>query len=348
MLAARSDRAIVAALKTRAGGRGTIVHSDPPHPTVKQGGNKDEHVQTSARHEASVPEGHGPYACCRRYRADAVRAVLVEGARRRQVTVDRAMGPLRARIRHVVRQIRQGLGREEQGCGHGRPYSGAERSRTRGRRSVSRIGTRSFRLQRLRRSASLPQIFYRRCRSREGNREKVRQGHHHRHAARLQRGRRHLVCLPRFLHQLPGHVSEEPVGRDRDEARYMGQPAHRRRQAEGKRPSCRHLARAQQRPEHDLARPVVVLWRVRAGRGRQENHPQQQGGGRGDQVRRRALQGSDDGRRAVVERRQQQPVHRLRRRLLHRQPDLGLPDGADAQQETGRRHLSSSSRRRAR
>ena len=36
-------------------------------------------------------------------------------------------------------------------------------------------------------------------------------------------GRRHLVRLPRFLHQLPGHVSKEPVGRDRDDARYVGQ-----------------------------------------------------------------------------------------------------------------------------
>ena len=45
---------------------------------------------------------------------------------------------------------------------------------------------------------------------------------HHRQAARLQRGRRHLVCLPRFLHQLPGHVSKEPVGRDRHECRTPG------------------------------------------------------------------------------------------------------------------------------
>ena len=36
---------------------------------------------------------------------------------------------------------------------------------------------------------------------------------------------------------------------------------------------------------------------------------------------------------------EQQPVHRLRRRLLHHQPDFGLPDGTEAQQEAGRRHL---------
>jgi multiple sugar transport system substrate-binding protein len=42
---------------------------------------------------------------------------------------------------------------------------------------------------------------------------------------------RHLVSVPRFLHQLPGHVSKKPVGRDRDEARHMGQSAHWRRQA---------------------------------------------------------------------------------------------------------------------
>ena len=154
-------------------------------------------------------------------------------------------------------------GDEEQDRGHGRPRSRAEHSRTRGRGSVGRIGTRSFRVQRRRRRASLPQVLYRRRRSREGNREKVRQGLRHRQAARLQRGRRHLVRLPRFLHQLPGHVSKEHVGRDRDDAGHLGQPAHRRRQAEGEGPSRRHLARAQQRPEHDLARPVVELWRRR-------------------------------------------------------------------------------------
>ena len=68
-----------------------------------------------------------------------------------------------------------------------------------------------FSVSRRRWRASLPQVFYRRCRSREGNREKVRQGIHHRQAAWLQRRRRHLVCLPRFLDQLPGHVSKEPV-----------------------------------------------------------------------------------------------------------------------------------------
>ena len=51
---------------------------------------------------------------------------------------------------------------------------------------------------------------------------------------------------------------------------------------------------------------------------------------------------------AVVERLQQQPVHRFRRRLVHHQPDLGLPDGPEGQQEAGRRYRSSWSRRRAR
>ena len=165
------------------------------------------------------------------------------------------MGPLRPGVRHLVRQIRQGLGREEQGRGHGRPHSRAEHSRTRGRRSVGRIGTRSFRVQRRRRRASLSQVLHRRRRSREGNREEVRQGHHHRQAARLQRGRRHLVRLPRFLHQLPGHVSKEPVGRDRDEAGHLGQPAHRRRQAEGERPSrsASRSATATTRARHGAA-----------------------------------------------------------------------------------------------
>ena len=207
---------------------------------------------------------HGPYHCRRRCGADALCAIRVEGLGRRQVAVDRAMGPFRPGVRHLVRQVRQGLGREEQDRGHGRPRSRAEHSRTRGRGSVGAVGTRSVRLQRRRWRASLPQVLYRRRRSREGNREEVRQGLRHRQAARLQRRRRHLVRLPRFLHQLPGHVSKEPVGRDRRGAGHLGQPAHRRRQAEGERPSRRHLARAQQRPEHDVARPAVELRRRRS------------------------------------------------------------------------------------
>ena len=75
----------------------------------------------------------------------------------------------------------------------------------------------------------------------------------------------------------------------------------------------------------------MELRRFRAGRGGQKNRTRQQGGGRSDQIRGRPLQGGDDIGRAVLERRQQQPVHRLRRRLIHRQPDLGLSDGADTQ-----------------
>ena len=139
----------------------------------------------------------------------------------------------------------------------------------------------TVRFQRRRRRASLPQVPHGRLRPREGDREEVRQGEHDRQAARLQRGRRHLVGVPRLLHQFPGHVPQEHVGRDRHDAGYLGQPAQGRRQAEGKRSSGRHLARPQQRPEHDVARPAVELRRVDPGRGRQEGRSQQQGDGRG-------------------------------------------------------------------
>ena len=104
------------------------------------------------------------------------------------------------------------------------------------------------------------------ARSRQVGREEIRQGQHHRPAARLQPGRQDVVCLSRLLHQFPGHVPQEPVGRDRDEARHVGQSADRRRQAEGERQPGGDFARSQQRSEHDVARPVVELWRRRSGR----------------------------------------------------------------------------------
>ena len=85
-----------------------------------------------------------------------------------------------------------------------------------------------------------------------------------------------------------------------------------------------------------------LLWSYggcRSGRDRQESRAQQQGDARSRQVRRRPLQGGDDIGGAVVERCQQQPVHRLGRRLVDRQPDLGLSNGAEAQPEAGRRDL---------
>ena len=191
---------------------------------------------------------------------------------------------------------------------------------------VGRIGPRSVRMERLRRRASLPQIPCRCDEPRRGHREEIRQGQHDRPADRLQPGRQDLVGLSRLLHQLPGHVPQEHVGRDRDEARHLGQYADRRRQAEGEGPPGRHFARPQQRPEHDLARPVVEFWRRHSGRARQENRAQQQGDGRSGQVRRRALQGSDDVGSPVVERLQQQPLSRFGRRLADRQPDLGVSD----------------------
>ena len=60
-------------------------------------------------------------------------------------------------------------------------------------------------------------------------REKARQDRHHRQADRLQPGRQDPVCVSRLLDRLPEHVSQEPVGRDRDDADGMGRPADRRR-----------------------------------------------------------------------------------------------------------------------
>ena len=161
-------------------------------------------------------------------------------------------------------------GDEEQDFGHGRPHPGRQRRRARRRRSLGWIGSRSVRMERLRRRASLSQIPGRRDEPRRGDREEVRQGQHDRPPDRLQPGRQDLVGLPRFLHQLPLPVSQEHVGRDRDEAGHLGQRAHRRRQAEGQGPPGRHFARPQQRPEHDLARPAVepsaALFRTRRAR----------------------------------------------------------------------------------
>ena len=64
------------------------------------------------------------------------------------------------------------------------------------------------------------------------------------------------------------------------------------------------------------------------------NRSQQQGDGRSGQVRRRSLQGSDDVGRPFVERRQQQPVYRFGGELVHRQPDLGVSDGPEGQQDS--------------
>ena len=137
--------------------------------------------------------------------AGAVRdgAIHLQSLCRHQDAVDRAMEPLRPGIRQVVRQVRQGLGREEQHRGHRRPHPGRQRRRARGRRSLGSIGPRSVRLERLRRRASLPQIPRRRDEPRRGDREEVRQGQHDRPADRLQPGRQDLVGLSRFLHQLP-------------------------------------------------------------------------------------------------------------------------------------------------
>ena len=210
----------------------------------------------------------GLTTCRRRLGTAALRAVRVARLGRQQVAVDRAMEPLRSRSTTTGSTSSPRTGaRRTRSRSRSTIFPVQNVRRARGRGSVGRIGTRSVRIQRRRRRASLPQIFHRRCRSREGNREEVRQGQHHRPAARLQRGRQDLVCLPRLLHQLPRHVSQEHVGRDRDAAGHLGQLAHRRRQAEGERPPGRHFARAQQRPEHDLARPVVELWRRRSGRG---------------------------------------------------------------------------------
>ena len=58
-------------------------------------------------------------------------------------------------------------------------------------------------------------------------------------------------AFPDFYINFPGMYQKSHVGRDRDEAGYVGQSAHRRRQAEGERQPGRHLARPQQRPEHE-------------------------------------------------------------------------------------------------
>ena len=194
---------------------------------------------------------------------------------------------------------------------YGRPHPGAGRGRARSRRGVGRIGARYVRMERRRRRASLPEVPCRRHELRRVRREEVRQDQRHREADRLQPGRQDLVGISRLLHQLPGHVPQEPVGRDRGGAGYVGRHSDRRRQAEGERQSGRNFARPQQRSEHHMARFVVELWRLRTGRNRQARHARQQGDGRGGEIRRRALQGGDDAGRAVLERRQQQPVHRF-------------------------------------
>ena len=65
-----------------------------------------------ACHEAPVLEEHGPHPRRRRCSTNAFRAIRFARPRRRQIAVDRAVGPLRSRVRHLVRQVRQGLGRK--------------------------------------------------------------------------------------------------------------------------------------------------------------------------------------------------------------------------------------------
>ena len=279
-----------------------IPHRDQPHPT----GNQMEE-------ESKMDSSRIPRVTRRRFLKETGLTLAAAGCGpvisapfvspalgRHQDAVDRAMEPFRSGVRQMVRQFRQGLGSEEQDRGHRRPHPGRQRRRARGRRSLGRIGSRPVRLERRRRRAPLPQIPRRRDEPGRVDREEIRQGQHDRPADRLQSGRQDLVGIPRFLHQLPLHVSQEHVGRDRDEAGHLGQCAHRRRQAESQGPSGRHFARAQQRPEHDVARPAVELRRRSSGRRRQESRAQQQGDGRSRQVRRRALQGSDDVGSAVV------------------------------------------------
>ena len=125
------------------------------------------------------------------------------------------------------------------------PRTGARRIRSRSRSTISPC--RTFRARGSEASAQsghdlfgfngaggahLHRKFYRRCRSREGNRGKVRQGIHHRQATGYNADDGTWSAFPIFT-SFPG-VSKEPVGRDRRSAGHLGQLAHRWRQAERK------------------------------------------------------------------------------------------------------------------
>ncbi len=141
---------------------------------------------------------------------------------RHQDADDGAMESFRSGVRQMVRQVRQGLGNEEQ---HRRSRSTTSRCRTSPRarpprRRPDRATTCSSGTApagRISTGSSLSTLRVWSSTSR-----KARQDQRHRQADRLQPGRQDLVCVSRLLHQFPGHVPQEPVGRDRGERRTPG------------------------------------------------------------------------------------------------------------------------------
>ena len=177
--------------------------------------------------EAALFGEHGYRSGAGRPRAGDLGAVRVARPGRGQDAQDHPVEPLRSRIRHLARRLRQGLGREERRRRHRRshPPSGAAGARGGGGRGPGR--PRSVRLQRLRRAAPVQQE---RDRSQPAGRrdgEEIRQGRADRAADRLRHRDRQLARLSRLLHPLPGALPQGSVGRDRHDSRTPGRTSAR-------------------------------------------------------------------------------------------------------------------------
>ena len=180
----------------------------------KPTGGGIENEQTFACFEAPLLAANGPHTSRCRLRAGAFRALRVARHGRHQDAVDRAMEPLRSRVRQVVRQVRQGLGGEESDITSPSTTSPCRTSpRARPPRRRPDPGHDLFEWN----GAGGPHLYRKFLIDMtdlvQSVEQEARQGQRHRPTDRLQPGRQDLVGVSRLLHQFPGHVSQEPVGR---------------------------------------------------------------------------------------------------------------------------------------
>ncbi|CAA9550135.1 MAG: hypothetical protein AVDCRST_MAG49-1710, partial [uncultured Thermomicrobiales bacterium] len=246
---------------------------------------------------------------------------------------------LRAPLRHLVRPVRQGLGRRQRRRGDRRPRQHRRHPGRRRRRDQRRRGARPRRAHRppapTRGEPARPDR--RRHRGQQPPRRPDRGLPPH----DVQPDDQPLLRLLPRLGARPGQLPAHPLGADRqaERSRHLA-GAPRGRPADLRGTGHPDGDRDVQRDRLQHGQPVDGLELRRLGPGRErERRPQLPGDGRRGRVHDPALPVGDDPRGLRLAGRLQQPAPDRRPGLLHPQLDLGLPDRPAAEPRRRQRRL---------
>ena len=193
--------------------------------------------------------------------ADDARGPPGSGPDQGHESTDALVEPLRAGLRRVVRQVHQGVGRQDRRQGPGGPHPAPRAARPLRGRVRGRLRARPDLLRRPDPHRPVLSQPRRSLGRRRRARQEVR-----RLARDLQErgaGRRRLVRDPRLLHLDPGAVAQGPLrlGRASASPKTWDDLRKAARHAQGQGPSDGHAVLALQRRQPQLARPDVLLRR---------------------------------------------------------------------------------------